>query len=123
MADLIDLQDLTDRLGPNVDVDLGQAVAYITDVSSQIRQTADGRLDGTDPDDIKTDHPQIVAVAVSAIRRSLTNPDGFGSEMLDGYRYDQAPRGGVFLTAAEKRQVRSAVGMSTATVTLVSPYS
>lgn len=117
MADLITADQVTDRLGPNITVDATQLSALIADASALVREAAEGELDAVDhttpPDDV------IVPVVVSAVRRALINPDGFGSEMLDGYRFEQGPKTGVFLTKDEKRTVRRHAGLlSAGTVTL-----
>lgn len=123
MADLISLSMLTNRLGPNVSVDDTQATEYIQDASAQARKIARGELDDVDDDNITEQYPELIGVIVSCVRRSLVNPDSFGSEMLDGYRSEQMPRDGVFLSKQEKRQIRDAVGLDSGVVTLVSPYS
>lgn len=123
MADLISVTMLTNRLGPSVTVDATQAASLIADVSAQARKVARGALDDVDDTTIEDDYPEIIGVIVSCVRRGLVNPDGFGSEMLDGYRFEQAPRDGVFLSRQEKRQIRDAVGVDASVVTLVTPYS
>lgn len=109
MADLVTSGQVTDRLGPNFNVDATQLASAITDATALVRDAADGELDAVDhttpPDDV------VVAVVVSAVRRALVNPDGFGSEMLNGYRFESAPRDGVFLTKAERRTIRRHVGV------------
>lgn len=114
MADLITVAMLTSRLGPNVTVDRAQAGEFIKDASAQARKVAKGELDAVDHTTIEDIHPTVVPVVVSAVRRMLLNPDGFGSEMLDGYRSEQMPRDGVFLSKAEKREIRAAVGLLSA---------
>lgn len=109
MADLVTTSQVTDRLGPNFNVDATQLSSAITDASALVREAAEGELDNVDT---STPTPDlIVAVVVSAVRRALVNPDGFGSEMLQGYRFESAPRTGVFLTKDERRTVRKHAGV------------
>lgn len=115
MADLITVAMLTNRLGPNVPVDNTQVESFITDATAQARKVAKGALDDVDHSTVEADYPDVVPVVVSAVRRMLINPDGYGSEMLDGYRSEQMPRDGVFLSKAEKREIRAAVDLLSAT--------
>lgn len=125
MADLISATQVTDRLGPNVTVDTDQVAAYLADVSAQARKAAGTALDAIDSTSIVTTYPELVPVLVGAIRRYLTNPDGFGSEMLDGYRFEQAPKDGVQLSKDEKDAIRDSVGVrsSFTSVALVTPWN
>lgn len=112
MADLVTSTQVTDRLGPNIPTDATQLSSLIADASALVRQAAEGELDAVD---INTPTPDVlVPVVVSAVRRALTNPDGYGSEMLQGYRFESAPRNGVFLTKDERRTVRRHVGLLSA---------
>ncbi len=125
MANLITVAELETRLGPRFPtLDLGHAAALITDASELVIQAVSD-TDTTDTWTTATVPAAIKPVLASAIRRALVNPDGFGSEMIDGYRYDQAPRDGVFLTKQEEQKVRTAAGASSnfTSVALVSPWS
>lgn len=109
MADLIIPAQVTDRLGPDVDVDAGQLSALIADASALVRQAASGQLDLVDH---TTPTPDvIVPVVVAAVRRALFNPNGVRSEALGAYRYDGAPSEGIFLTRDELRTVRKHAGV------------
>ncbi len=114
MADLISIDMVTSRLGPNVPVDVTQVGDFISDATALVRDAAEGALDATDHTSVADDFPTVVPVVVSAVRRMLVNPDGFGSEMLDGYRFEQASKSGVFLTKLEWRTVRKAAGLLSA---------
>lgn len=93
-----------------------QIDGLLDDVSALIRAEADGELDDTTSADVPA---EIVPVAVAALRRALTNPDGYGQESVDGYSYAGAPRSGVFLTRREVRVVRKWAGqLGVATVAL-----
>ena len=122
MADLVSAGMITDRLGPNVTVDTFQLDAFLADVSAQVRKATGGLLDTVDVTNIETDRPEVIPVVYAIVRRRLVNPDGFGSEMLDGHGWQQAPTEGVMLTRQERRAVRSAAGAEQ-TVTLVTPWS
>lgn len=121
MADLVTSAQVTDRLGPNFNVDATQLASAIADASALIRAEAEGGLDAVDhttpPDDV------IVAVTVSAVRRALVNPDGFGSEMLNGYRFESAPNDGIFLTKSERRTIRRAAGILSAGTAKLEGYT
>lgn len=109
MADLITLEQLTDRLGSSFSVDTVQATAYITDASALVRKAADGNLDDVDHTTPPPD--AIVPVVVSAVRRALVNPDGAGSESIGDYRTGGLPQDGVFLTKKERSEIRSYYGI------------
>lgn len=124
MADLITEAELVARLGPNFPTpDSDHASALITDASELVilavadSDTTDDWTDETVPAAVKP-------VMASAVRRAMVNPDGFGSEMVDGYRFEQAPGDGVFLTEKEVETVRDAADVSDnfTSVELVSPW-
>lgn len=109
MADpLITSQMFEDRYGRALtSTEQTQVDVLIDDVSALIREEAQGELDATTSANVPA---SIIPVAVRAIRRALTNPDGYGQESVDGYSYSGAPRDGVFLRKEERRTIRRSVG-------------
>lgn len=110
---LADLEALAARLpGGIAEADEPRAQAALDDASALIRAEA-GEDWVTDTDELDTDELPDVAVTVclAAARRAFVNPDGVTSEAIDGYqtqyRNDSAD---VYLTRAERRLVRLAVG-------------
>lgn len=97
--------------------DRARAQAALDDASALIR--AEVGADWLDPDDslrLAVNVPGIfLSVACSAARRAFDNPDGLQSEQLaSGYQAAYANSSSdVYLTAAERRVIRKAAGIST----------
>lgn len=92
-----------------------RAQAALDDASALVRDVAektwdDPEVDGPVPDLVKM-------VVMSAARRAYINPDGVTQESIDGAStsYGSASPD-VYLTAAEERRVRAAVGLKPAGV-------
>lgn len=101
------------------DADEARAQAALEDASSLIRDEAgttwvdaNNALDlPTGTDAWKAD--TLVRVCCAAARRTFENPDGVSQESLGGYSVAQSNSSSdVYLTAAEKRQVRKAAGFT-----------
>lgn len=110
MADpLIQVSDLTDRLGRSLDeTETTQAEALIDDASALIRDVAD--------DDFLNDSgtldvpPSIVPVVVTMVRRALENPRGLSGEQLGSYSWQaQGQQAAIYANRNEKRIIRRAV--------------
>jgi hypothetical protein len=105
-----DTDDFEKRVGP-VD-DVTRAEAALDDASALIRAEAgktwatDGALDADVPD-------ILVVICIAVARRVIENPNGVSSETLGDatISYENAS-GDAYLTAAEKRLVRRAGGIS-----------
>lgn len=114
MLPLADITDLEDRLGRIfTSEEATRVVALLDDASALVRDEAG--LTWIDPDtDLLTVVPgSIRAVVLRAAERAVRNPDGFSAESAGDYSYQRTNvEPGVYLTDAERRIVRKAVGRS-----------
>ena len=99
------------RLGRTLDgADRARAQAALEDASSLARDVASTTY--LDQTAVRTPVPgPIRSVVLAAARRAFDNPNGYASENLGSYSYSRDAafsRGGVYLTAEEKRTIRRA---------------
>lgn len=113
MVSLASVADLQARLGRVFDVDeTQQALALLDDASALVRDEA-GRTWLDDSGALTEVPASIRAVVLRAAERAVRNPDGFRSESAGDYSYQRAEtESGVFLTDAERRRIRQAIGRS-----------
>lgn len=121
---LASLDQLDDRLpGGAGSVELARALAALDDASALVRAEARRNwtqvVDDVTVLDLPTGDDQwradiLVRVTLSAALRALTNPEGVTAEQVGTYQvsYGGARSTDVYLTAAEKVQVRRAAGIS-----------
>lgn len=114
MLPLADITDLEDRLGRIfTGEEATRVVALLDDASALVRDEAG--LTWIDPDtNLLTVVPgSIRAVVLRAAERAVRNPDGFSAESAGDYSYQRTNvEPGVYLTDAERRIVRKALGRS-----------
>lgn len=114
MLPLADITDLEDRLGRIfTGEETTRVVALLDDASALVRDEAG--LTWIDPaTNLLTVVPgSIRAVVLRAAERAVRNPDGFSAESAGDYSYQRTNvEPGVYLTDAERRIVRKALGRS-----------
>lgn len=103
MADFFTPEELAAYL--QADVDTATAL-LLRDLVTAVIEDAAGKSYAATP----TAPGVLRAVALAAAARAYTNPQGVASESIDDYSYRRAGdgRGGVYLTAEERRAVRKA---------------
>lgn len=108
------IEDLAVRIPGGIkEADEPRAQAALDDASTKIRAVA-GRPWVDAEGDVVTDLPDIVfTVCLKAAQRCFDNPEGFTSNTIGGYAEGRANAStDVYLTAAEQRDIRAAVGGS-----------
>ena len=114
MLPLADALDLEARLGRKLDaVELTRAQAVIDDVSALARDVAGSDFLSESGDELVGLPHTVRAVVLKAAERAIRNPDGFSSEGVGDYSYQRTGvQDGVYLTAAEEKAIRRAMGRS-----------
>lgn len=114
MHPLADVSALEIRLGRSLEgAEVGRAVALLDDASALVRDVA-GK-DWIDPvtGDLLSVPGTIRATVLRMVDRAVRNPDGFSSESAGDYSYQRTGvQPGIYLTEAEERAIRRALGKS-----------
>jgi len=123
---LVSLEEFAARLGGIAAADEERAQAALDDASALIRVEA-GTEDWVDDEGaLETVPDVVVAVCVAVAGRAFRNPDGLRSEQIGTYSvsYGDTTSTAVYLTAADRRIIRRAVGlMSLGSIELESGYA